>query len=205
MAQRSFCVPTILRTQCRLWVKSRHDALNSRCPLYPRKRTLAETVVMSALCQKRTSGKLSQRCCQHSKAAGQVSNQRLCLRSQRGLGLHRWVVELARPCPSAQEGTCSVRPRKKLTALLAVLRQINCQPGRKKAVAFDRDQIVGPLQQQRREEIRPRRLVSQLISRPSRRYVQPNQCFKLIIAFVTHPRVTDVIALEKFRICRRAQ
>ena len=101
---------------------------------------------MSALCQKRTSGKLSQWCCQHSKAAGQMSNQRLCLRPQRGLGLHRWVVEPARPCPSAQEGTCSVRPRKKLTVPLAVLRQINCQPGRKKAVAFDRDQIVGPSQ-----------------------------------------------------------
>ena len=137
---------------------------------------------MSALCQKRTSGKLSQRCCQHSKAAGQVSNQRLCLRSQRGLGLHRWVVEPARPCPSAQEGTCSVRPRKKLTVPLAVLRQINCQPGRKKAVAFDRDQIVGRLQQQRREEIRLRILVSQLIS-PSRGVCSAKSMFQ------THNRI----------------
>jgi hypothetical protein len=39
----------------------------------------------------------------------------------------------------------------------------------------------------------------------ARRYVEPNQCFKLIIAFVAHPRVTNVIALEKFRICGRAQ
>jgi hypothetical protein len=39
----------------------------------------------------------------------------------------------------------------------------------------------------------------------ARRYVEPNQCFKLIVAFVTYPRVTNVIALEKFRICGRAQ
>ena len=37
------------------------------------------------------------------------------------------------------------------------------------------------------------------------RYVQPNQCFKLIIAFVTHPGVTNVIVLEKFGICGGAQ
>ena len=47
-----------------------------------------------------------------------------------------------RPCPSAQEGTCPVRLREKLTVPPAVLRQINRQPCRKKAVAFDRDQIV---------------------------------------------------------------
>jgi len=39
----------------------------------------------------------------------------------------------------------------------------------------------------------------------SRRYVQPNQCFKPIIAFVTHPGMTNVIVLEKFGICRCAQ
>jgi len=38
-----------------------------------------------------------------------------------------------------------------------------------------------------------------------RRYVQPNQCFKPIIAFVTHPGVTSVIVLEKFGICGRVQ
>jgi hypothetical protein len=46
---------------CLLWVKSRHDDLNSRCPLYPQKRTLLEPVAMSALCQKRTSTRSSRR------------------------------------------------------------------------------------------------------------------------------------------------
>jgi hypothetical protein len=35
-------------------VKSRHDDLNSRCPLYPQKRTLIERIGMSVKCQKRT-------------------------------------------------------------------------------------------------------------------------------------------------------
>lgn len=39
----------------------------------------------------------------------------------------------------------------------------------------------------------------------ARGYVQPNQCFKHTIAFVTHPRVTNVIVLEKFRIGGDAQ
>ena len=42
------------------------------------------------------------------------------------------------------------------------------------------------------------------LTSPARRYVEPNQCFKLTIAFVTDPRVTNVLALEKFRICGRA-
>ena len=35
-----------------------------------------------------------------------------------------------------------------------------------------------------------------------RRHVEPNQCFKSIIAFVTHPDVTHVIAAETFRVFR---
>ncbi len=35
-------------------VKSRHDALKFRCPLYPRKRTFAHAIMMSALGQLRT-------------------------------------------------------------------------------------------------------------------------------------------------------
>jgi hypothetical protein len=34
--------------------KSGHQQMPASCPLYPRKRTLIERVVMSALCQKRT-------------------------------------------------------------------------------------------------------------------------------------------------------
>ena len=41
-----------------LWVKSRHDALKSRCPLFPQKRTLLSTTRMSALCQKQTFWRL---------------------------------------------------------------------------------------------------------------------------------------------------
>ena len=43
------------------------------------------------------------------------------------------------------------------------------------------------------------------VSGRGRRDVQPNQRLKLIIAFVTHPGVTNVVVLEKFRICRCAQ
>jgi hypothetical protein len=51
----------------------------------------------------------------------------------------------------------------------------------------------------------------QQISRPADdlerpwRYVDSSQRFKLIIAFLTHPRMTNVIALEEFRIGWRAQ
>src|SRR5262249_16859166 len=50
----SFCVATILRTECPLWVKSGHSPVFGRCPLYPQKRTLIERVGMSAMCQKQT-------------------------------------------------------------------------------------------------------------------------------------------------------
>ena len=43
------------------------------------------------------------------------------------------------------------------------------------------------------------------LSECGRRYVEPNHSFKLIIAFVTHPGVTNVVVLEKFGICGRAQ
>jgi hypothetical protein len=40
--------------QCPLWVKSRHMQCKTACPLYPRKRTCAVQLTMSALGQKRT-------------------------------------------------------------------------------------------------------------------------------------------------------
>jgi hypothetical protein len=36
--------------QCPLWVNNGHDALKSRCPLYPQKRTLPGHNCMSAKC-----------------------------------------------------------------------------------------------------------------------------------------------------------
>jgi cytoskeletal protein CcmA (bactofilin family) len=39
---------------CPFWVKSGRDAVKFRCPLYPRKRTFAHAIRMSALCQKQT-------------------------------------------------------------------------------------------------------------------------------------------------------
>ena len=41
--------------ECPLWVISGHFALQSSCPLYPRKRTCAVQLGMSAMGQKRTS------------------------------------------------------------------------------------------------------------------------------------------------------
>jgi hypothetical protein len=52
---RSFCVATILRPECPLWVRSGHSVRSRPCPLYPRKRTLELSRAMSALCQKQTS------------------------------------------------------------------------------------------------------------------------------------------------------
>src|SRR5262249_43835365 len=40
---------------CPLWVKSGHSRRNKACPLYPRKRTCAVQLEMSAIGQKRTS------------------------------------------------------------------------------------------------------------------------------------------------------
>jgi hypothetical protein len=43
------------------------------------------------------------------------------------------------------------------------------------------------------------------LSGRGRRYVQPNQRLKLVVALVTHPSVTNVVVLEKFVECGRAQ
>jgi len=47
----SFCAAAILRTECPLWVKSRHRSTIGPCTLYPSTRTWPSTSVMSALCQ----------------------------------------------------------------------------------------------------------------------------------------------------------
>jgi len=52
--QGSVCTAAIRSRSCPPWVKSRHEDLNSRCPLYPQKRTLSGDSWMSALCQKQT-------------------------------------------------------------------------------------------------------------------------------------------------------
>ena len=48
------CIAAILSCPCPLWVKSRHQGLPARCPLYPQKRTSELSRRMSALCQKQT-------------------------------------------------------------------------------------------------------------------------------------------------------
>jgi hypothetical protein len=45
----------MLKSRRPLWVKSRHWAMSSRCPLYPQKQTFVSATGMSALCQKRKS------------------------------------------------------------------------------------------------------------------------------------------------------
>src|SRR5262249_15686623 len=52
------CITANSGCQCPLWVKSGHRSTSTQCPLYPRKRTLELSRVMSALCQKQTSGQL---------------------------------------------------------------------------------------------------------------------------------------------------
>jgi hypothetical protein len=101
---------------------------------------------MSALCPKRTSGKVPQRYRKHSKAAGQVSNQRLCPRSQRaGLGWRRWVVEPATSLPFRSRGDASRPTEEKIDVAAGGFKADQLSTGRKKAVAFDRNQIVGLL------------------------------------------------------------
>src|SRR5262249_9105250 len=41
-------------SRCPLWVKSGHRIRPASCPFYPQKRTWVSTIVMSALCHKRT-------------------------------------------------------------------------------------------------------------------------------------------------------
>ena len=57
------------RSQCPLWVKSRHVQCKTPCPLYPRKQTCAVQLGMSALAQKRTS-RYSSRACREPCATG---------------------------------------------------------------------------------------------------------------------------------------
>ena len=48
------CTAAIPSVRCPLWVKSGHRGTSNQCPLYPQKRTLELSRVMSALCQKQT-------------------------------------------------------------------------------------------------------------------------------------------------------
>ena len=55
------CTAGLRSGLCPLWVKSRHWGRCGRCPLYPQKRTSQSAVAMSALCQKETLARLSDR------------------------------------------------------------------------------------------------------------------------------------------------
>src|SRR5262249_12267911 len=46
--------PIVAEAKCPLWIKSRHMECKTSCPLYPRKRTCALQLGMSAMGQKRT-------------------------------------------------------------------------------------------------------------------------------------------------------
>ena len=52
----ALCVTVKSDVRCPLWVISRHLQRKKACPLYPRKRTCAMQLGMSAMGQKRTSG-----------------------------------------------------------------------------------------------------------------------------------------------------
>jgi hypothetical protein len=47
----SFCVATIIGTECPLWVNNGHRGKLEECPLYPQKRTSVSVTGMSAKCQ----------------------------------------------------------------------------------------------------------------------------------------------------------
>ena len=50
----ALCITVKSDRSCPLWVKSGHGRMSDQCPLCPRKRTWFSTIVMSALCHKRT-------------------------------------------------------------------------------------------------------------------------------------------------------
>ena len=80
----SFCVATILGTECPLWVRSGHQRTLRQCPLYPRKLTLGLGRAMSALCQKQTfcaapkTGLFDHLVGGHKKARRHRKPERLC-------------------------------------------------------------------------------------------------------------------------------
>jgi hypothetical protein len=55
MLRAALCITANSDCQCPLWVKSRHQGLSARCPLYPQKQTLELSREVAALCEKRTS------------------------------------------------------------------------------------------------------------------------------------------------------
>src|SRR5215472_12732432 len=61
------CIAAVMRRECPLWVKSRHQGLSARCPLYPRKQTLIDGV------EKATSGQKLPRTCAFSMGTGDVA------------------------------------------------------------------------------------------------------------------------------------
>jgi hypothetical protein len=54
MVTAALCITANLDRRCPLWVKSRHQRISTRCPLYPQKQTSLGEPGMSALCQKQT-------------------------------------------------------------------------------------------------------------------------------------------------------
>src|SRR3974390_2400257 len=79
-----------MANRCSLWVKSRHCTASGRCPLYPQKRTLELSRVMSALCQKQTYAA-------HKLRSRSAANNR-----------RHWHSQFAGWCPEASEVVCDV-------------------------------------------------------------------------------------------------
>jgi hypothetical protein len=63
VADNEVCFTRKQKLACPVRVKSGHDALKSRCPHYPQKRTLPDDTWMSAKCQFRKSPDGAQRSC----------------------------------------------------------------------------------------------------------------------------------------------
>ena len=122
---QSLCGTANSARRCRLRVRSGHCLRIARCLLYPQKRTLAETAVMSALCQKQTS--LAQLLRQTFSKSGKCQ---LLLKNGSGVGgfdrsdnhgrsavaLFRnqpadlSLIQLSASCSNAKPLTCSTRP-----------------------------------------------------------------------------------------------
>src|SRR5215472_13719792 len=69
-----------------LWVKSGHWGTSEQCPLYPQKRTLELTRVMSALCQKQTHAS-QQRASSFDNIVGALPEEQRHVEAERRRGL----------------------------------------------------------------------------------------------------------------------
>jgi hypothetical protein len=89
---------------CRCWVKSGHDTLKPRCPLFPRKQTFGGHSLMSALGQKRTHAlQQSTPAIMCAPTHDEISDRILCCPSDCGFDHDQASTPIEYACRFAEE------------------------------------------------------------------------------------------------------